>query len=121
MVKLFQILTIIFCLGIFLIPKDNFYAQSAQEKCCKADSKMDCCKKHQSSSKSSHDEKTKSSCNDDCCSFCAVCYSFIETPFFKSTTWELSYYKANKNLQFQYSDPYISDSLKEIWQPPKLA
>jgi hypothetical protein len=32
----------------------------------------------------------------------------------------MSYYKTNKNLQFQYSDPHISDRLKEIWQPPKI-
>ncbi|WP_089754950.1 hypothetical protein [Chryseobacterium soldanellicola] len=118
--KLFQIITIIFCLGIFLIPKDNFYLQSVQEKCCKADSKTDCCNNHKAPTKD-HDNKTKSSCNDDCCSFCAACYTFIETPFSKNIFLEFSYYKANKNLQFQYSDPYISDSLREIWQPPKLA
>lgn len=118
--KLFQILIIIFCLGIFLIPKDNFYAQSAQETCCKANSKMDCCKNHKSPSKNGHNEKTKSSCNDDCCSFCITCFTFIETPLSKSIFFEFSYYKTNKSLQFQYSDPYISDSLKEIWQPPKI-
>ncbi|MDR6085806.1 hypothetical protein QE441_001600 [Chryseobacterium sp. SORGH_AS909] len=45
---------------------------------------------------------------------------FIETPFSVNQKLELSYYKSNKNLQFQYSDPYLSDRLKEIWQPPKL-
>ncbi|MBB4806699.1 hypothetical protein HNP38_001995 [Chryseobacterium defluvii] len=119
--KLFQILTIIFCLGIFLIPKDNFYAQAAQENCCKADSKTDdCCKNHHSSSSDDHQGKTKS-CSDNCCSFCAASYTFIETPFSKSLNPELSYYKANKNLQFRYSAPHISDRLKEIWQPPKIA
>ena len=121
--KLFQILAIIFCLGIFLIPKDSFYAQSMQENCCKSGSDDNgCCKNHNPSSTTSHSGKSKSSsCNDDCCSFCFSCYTFIETPFSKSLHLELSYYKANKNLQFQYSDPYISDRLKEIWQPPKIA
>ncbi len=40
--------------------------------------------------------------------------------FQKNLRLELSYYKANKNPQFQYSDPYLSDRLKEIWQPPKI-
>lgn len=121
--KLLQILTIIFCLGIFLVPKDNFYNLSAKEICCKADSKTgdDCCKNHQSAPSSKHHQEKTKSCNDDCCSSCIACYTFIETPFSKSLNLELSYYKANKNLQFQYSDPHISDRLKEIWQPPKIA
>jgi hypothetical protein len=49
-----------------------------------------------------------------------ACYTFIETPFSKNLRWNYSYYKANKNPQFQYSDPYLSDRLKEIWQPPKI-
>ncbi|WP_346983799.1 hypothetical protein [Chryseobacterium sp. POE27] len=119
--KLVQIITIIFCLGIFLIPKDNFYAQNMQESCCKKSSGSDCCKKqHKENSKENHHKKQKKSCNDDCCSSCATCYSFIETPFSKGFKMDISYYKANKNLQFQYSDPYIFDRLKEIWQPPKI-
>nr|WP_315030399.1 hypothetical protein [uncultured Chryseobacterium sp.] len=117
--KLFQILTIVFCLGIFLIPKDSFYAQSMQQTCCKEDSKKgDCCKNH--SSKNHKEDQKNSSCNDDCCSTCIACFSFIETPFSKNIRLELSYYKANKNPHFQYSDPYLSDRLKEIWQPPKI-
>ncbi|WP_027380479.1 hypothetical protein [Chryseobacterium daeguense] len=119
--KLFQIIAIVFCLGLLLTPKDNFYAQNMQENCCKSSSETSCCDKDHKNTPSKHDGKSKSSsCNDDCCSFCMTCYTFIETPFSKSTNLELSYYKANKNLQFQYSDPYISDRLKEIWQPPKL-
>mgnify|MGYP006955274742 CR=1 FL=1 len=118
--KLVQILTIVFCLGIFLVPKDNFYAQSAMQSCCKTDSEKDCCKDHESSPDKPQKETSQPSCNDDCCSFCIACYTFIETPFSKSLNLELSYYKSNKNLQFQYSDPYISDRLKEIWQPPKI-
>ena len=38
----------------------------------------------------------------------------------KNLRLELSYYKSNKNPQFQYADPYLSDRLKEIWQPPKI-
>ncbi|MCT2563241.1 hypothetical protein [Chryseobacterium herbae] len=120
--KLFHILAVIFCLGIFLVPKDSFYSQSMQDTCCKEKSeKSDCCKNH--TSKDSKDHKnhdTKSSCNDDCCSTCVACYTYIETPFSKNLHFELSYYKANKNPQFHYSPPHLSDRLKEIWQPPKI-
>lgn len=114
-----QIIAIIFCLGIFLIPKDNFYAQISQETCCQSESEMDCCKNDHHKQHSQKKEQ-KSSCNDDCCSSCVACYTFIETPFSKSLQLEYSYYKSNKNLQFEYSDPHISDRLKEIWQPPKI-
>lgn len=120
--KLFQIITLIFCLGMFLIPKDNFYAQKMQETCCKNDSEMSCCKKdHQQHSKENQGKKDKkSSCSDDCCSTCVTCYTYIETPCSRNLQAEISYYQSNKNLQFEYSDPYISDRLKEIWQPPKI-
>lgn len=120
--KLVQIITIVFCLGIFLIPKDNFYAQNMQETCCKESSESSCCKKqHTEHSKENHSNKQKnSSCHDDCCSYCATCYSFIETPFSRSLKLDISYYKSNKNLHFQYSDPYLSGRLREIWQPPKI-
>lgn len=119
--KAVQVLLIIFCLGIFLVPKDNFYAQASQENCCKTDSKTEsCCGNNHEHDKKDHTKSSKSSCTDDCCSSCISCYTFIQTPFSKSLQLELSYYKANKNLHFQYSDPYLSDRLKEIWQPPKI-
>ncbi|RNA60857.1 hypothetical protein D1631_02345 [Chryseobacterium nematophagum] len=118
--KLFQILILTFCLGIFLIPKGQFYVQNMTETCCKNDQKSkNCCKDHSSHNKETNHKKT--SCNENCSTLCITCYTFIESPFSESFFLELSYYKANKNLQFQYSDPHISDRLKEIWQPPKIA
>ncbi|MCU7614342.1 hypothetical protein N0B16_07820 [Chryseobacterium sp. GMJ5] len=116
--KQFQILIIVFCLGIFLIPKDNFYAQASQENCCKSDVKTESCcdKNHQDHDKKDH----KSSCNDDCCSFCMTCHTFVESLSSKNFFPEISYFSADRTVQFQYSDPYISDRLKDIWQPPKL-
>ncbi|WPO82990.1 hypothetical protein SD427_01215 [Chryseobacterium sp. JJR-5R] len=121
--KLFQIIAIVFCLGIFLTPKDNSYAQNFEENCCKENSSADCCKDdHQGGSNNQqHKDRKPSSCNKDtCCSVCVLCYSFIEAPFSKSLQLEISYYKSNKNLMDQYADPYLSDRLKEIWQPPKI-
>ncbi|MGO4708751.1 hypothetical protein AB4Y90_06450 [Chryseobacterium sp. 2TAF14] len=120
--KPIQLLLIIFCLGIFLVPKDNFYAQAAQENCCKTESKTkSCCDKDQSSHHNSKDnKKDHKSCTDGCCSTCAVCFSFIENSFAKNNFWEFSTFKTFTKIQFQYSNPYISNGLKEIWQPPKL-
>lgn len=119
-VKLFQILAILFCLGIFLIPKDNFYVQASQETCCKKESKS-CCKNHNTSSKDKHSKDSKSSCNDDCCTFCVACAPFLEITSSKNLVYlEFLNLSLTKNGQFQYADPYLSDSLKEIWQPPKL-
>lgn len=115
--KYIQVLLIIFCLGIFLIPKDNFYAQAPQN-CCKTDSKADsCCDKDYDS----NDKKDgKSSCSDDCCSFCMTCHTFVENLSAKTVFFNHSPFKTDRKLEFQYSDPHISDSLKDIWQPPKL-
>ncbi|WP_294231167.1 hypothetical protein [Chryseobacterium endophyticum] len=118
--KLFQIISLIFCLGIFLVPKDNFYAQNRQETCCKNDSEMSCCRKdHPQHSKENQGNK-KSSCSDDCCSACVTCYTCMETPYLKNLQAEIPYDHSDKNLSFEYSDPYLSDRLKEIWQPPKI-
>lgn len=118
MVKHIQVLLIIFCLGIFLIPKDNFYAQASMENCCKKDSKANsCCDKDHDN----HDTKDgKSSCNDDCCSSCATCHIVVENFSSKTVFFNHSSFKTDRKLEFQYSDPHISDSLKDIWQPPKL-
>lgn len=110
-------------MGIFLIPKDNFYAQNFQENCCKENSAEDCCIDNQKEGAEHQQHKNQEpfSCNKEtCCSVCVFCYNFIEAPFSRSLQLEISYYKANKNLLDQYADPYISDRLKEIWQPPKI-
>jgi len=119
-VKPFRFLFIILCLGIFLIPKDNFYAQVSQENCCKTESKTkSCCDTEGDHSKES--KKEHQSCNDDCCSFCMTCHTFLENNFSKDNFGEFTSFPTITKIQVQYIDPFISDSLKEIWQPPKLA
>lgn len=88
------------------------------ENCCKKDSKANsCCDKDHDN----HDTKDgKSSCNDDCCSFCATCHIVVENFSSKTVFFNHSSFKTDRKLEFQYSDPHISDSLKDIWQPPKL-
>ena len=50
-----------------------------------------------------------------------TCHTFVENLSAKTIFFDYSIFKTNKSLQFHYSDPYISDRLKDIWQPPKLA
>jgi hypothetical protein len=120
-VKPIQILLIIFCLGIFLIPKDNFYAQASQENCCKKESKtMACCEKKYNEHSSNDSKKDHQSCKDDCCSFCGTSTTFAQTIFTKSNSWDIPVFSTIQKSQFQYADPFISNSLEEIWQPPKL-
>ncbi|WP_238584505.1 hypothetical protein [Chryseobacterium sp. Leaf180] len=120
--KHLQTLLIIFCLGIFLIPKDNFYAQASQESCCKTSSSSSCCEKNSNKDHHSNDSgKSNKSCTDDCCSFCMTCHTFIQNSFAKKSFWNFHFIeKAEKNYA-QYTNPYVSNSLKKIWQPPKLA
>lgn len=119
--KPIQLLLIIFCLGIFLIPKDNFYAQASQENCCKTESKTEsCCEKNHDAHDSKDNKKDHQSCNDDCCSFCMTCHTFVENSFAKNNFWDIPTFSTIQKIQFQYADPFISNSLEEIWQPPKL-
>ena len=118
--KPIQLLLIIFCLGIFLIPKDNFYAQASKENCCKSESKMSCCEKSHDNHNSKDGKSKHKSCNDDCCSSWMTCKTFVENNFAKNNTWGIPSFKTISKIQVQYADPYISNGLKEIWQPPKL-
>lgn len=118
--KQFQAFIIILFLGLFLIPKDNFYAQAAKDNCCQKEQMSKCCKKNHQSSKDNDHNKKHSSCKMGCCNFCISTHTFIKSPLLKEFKLEISFYNTHKNLQYQYSDPHISDCLREIWQPPKL-
>jgi hypothetical protein len=49
-----------------------------------------------------------------------TCNTFVENNFAKNNTWGIPSFKTISKIQVQYADPYISNGLKEIWQPPKL-
>jgi len=49
-----------------------------------------------------------------------TCHTFVENHFAKDNFWQISSFENILKIQVQYSDPYISNGLKEIWQPPKL-
>ncbi|OBW42584.1 hypothetical protein AB670_00994 [Chryseobacterium sp. MOF25P] len=49
-----------------------------------------------------------------------TCNTFVENNLTKNSISEISSFKTISKIQVQYADPYISNGLKEIWQPPKL-
>lgn len=49
-----------------------------------------------------------------------TCHTFVENLSAKTLFFNHSPFKTERKLEFQYSDPHISNSLKDIWQPPKL-
>lgn len=122
MLRKLQLLMVIFCLGIFVFPKQNFNAQVAQSSCCEYQTQTsDCCAKEDASSKScNHDSKNEKDCKDNCntCKTCSSGFVFsvvlnnfdnkLRTPIFQ--------------IENQY--PYDSQSPLTrafiIWQPPKL-
>ena len=116
--KLFQLLIIILCLGLFIIPKQNFYAQQTEMSCCKTDSKKtDCCTHHKTSSdKQNHSKK---SCND-CCKDCSFSANFHYVIHFDELLREDTHTALAQSNRFEYKNPYISFSLHQIWQPPKI-
>ncbi len=110
-----HILTMIFCLGIFLIPKQNFYAQNTEtEKCCTSSSeKSDCCKDQK--------KNPEKGCQENCCSACHTCNTFISFPLAKAEKLNTEFKKDFfKKSSFVYKSPSFSFYLKEIWQPPKI-
>ena len=122
MLRKFQLILMIFCLGIFVFPKQNFNAQLAQSSCCEAQkSDSDCCKKEEKKSDSCHhDSKKEKDCKDNC-STCKTCnsgfvFSVILNNFdnkLKTPVFTLN------NLFYYYSQSPLARTFN-IWQPPKL-
>lgn len=106
----------ILSLGIFILPKQMISAQQTEMSCCKKESKKeDCCKDHhQKSDNKSH------GCDDGCCSSCNTCTTFVFNPVLIEEAIISSNKVVDKTSAFRYQEPFISLSLKEIWQPPKI-
>jgi hypothetical protein len=123
MLRTLKIFFIVLGLGIFILPKQMIYAQSFTE-CCKQNSpKKECCKKEKTSSchsTSSKNKSEKNNCGDDCnkCHSCTVHFVMnYLTPEFNSV---LKPHFSDKKSILDYSNPYYSFSLQNIWQPPKI-
>ena len=115
MKSVFNIFLLIFCLGIFVLPKQEAYAQNFEtEECCQSSSeKSDCC--------NDDDKNSENHCTDNCCSACHTCSSCLSFAIAKVEKYSPEF-KNNffKKSNFIYKSPSFSLYLKEIWQPPKL-
>lgn len=118
MKKHFHIFILFLCLGVFLIPKQSFAMQSTEvEHCCKEDNKKDCCKTKDHQKKTNHDD-----CKDNCCNMChSCCSTVVFSNEMKNNAFKQFFSGHFQKPNFNYSDPYHSSYLKEIWQPPKIA
>ena len=120
MARKLHILVIIFCLGVFIIPKQNVFAQIKAQSCCTTTGLGDCCPSEQKDPKPCHGEDKKS-CGSDCSS-CRTCTS---TSVFSSVTPELLtvtklLVAGRSDMDFCYLSPDFSDPTARIWQPPKI-
>lgn len=121
--KKIGIIAWIFCLGFFLIPKQNVYALAPQiNNCCSTNLETDsgCCQTQDDHHSDEND--SKESCTDNCCHHCATCHS-VPTPVFTKQISEyiiLPFENYSSDHNFDYSTPHFSNHLDEIWQPPKI-
>ena len=118
MAKKIQILMMIFCLGIFIFPKQNFISTSETSDCCKTE--KNCCGK--SEKKSCHSKKNdKKSCEGNC----SNCHSCCSTLVFNLENKNILDFDKNQNFYTKkvenlYLQPHFSSLFVSIWQPPKI-
>jgi hypothetical protein len=120
MAKRIQILLIVFCLGAFIIPKQNFFAQTLQQSCCDKKDTRDCCTPEKEDKQPCH-ENEKNSCGDDCtsCKSCTASTVFTGSTVVEKIT-ETPDFRSPKSAKFSYLAPGFSDPNARIWQPPKI-
>jgi hypothetical protein len=117
--KFFRTIFLVFCLGVFIIPKANMVAPISIENCCEGStSKKNCCKQDGSSE---HKDK-KDHCKDSCCTLCSACFSVLDPTLSKNflSNNDVNFENKTSKKVFSYSDPSFSNRFKEIWQPPKI-
>mgnify|MGYP001160666665 FL=1 len=121
MAKKIQILTLIFCLGIFIFPKQSISVDSEKQDCCKTE--KTCCDKEKSEKKSCHNDKKddKKSCKGNC----SNCHSCCSTLVFNLENKNILDFDKNQNFYTKkvenlYLQPHFSSLFVSIWQPPKI-
>lgn len=122
MAKKFQLILMIFCLGIFVVPKQIFFAENKEMSCCnKENSTKSCCDKEKPSP--CKDSKTKHhSCDGNCsnCVFCSTSIVFLKVEF-ENKIEKFSQNNISNKVENFYLQPSLSDLPKKIWQPPKIS
>jgi len=116
MAKNIHILFMIFCLGVFMFPKQNTLPQKEEMSCCQKEKpSKDCCSKDAN-------QEQEHSCEGDCsqCNGCAISLVlFVPTQVALSLKKEMIFF--SQKVENQYLQPNLSDSYQAIWQPPKIS
>lgn len=108
----------LFCLGIFILPKQIISAQNAEMACDISSMKDDCCK--DKSTQNHHQKDKNDGCGDDCYS-CVTCHTFavFSYPNLKEISENMGKIPVKKE-KFTYVTPDFSEVYSKIWQPPKI-
>ena len=122
MAKKVQLILMIFCLGIFVVPKQIFFAENNEMSCCnKENPTKSCCDKEKSSP--CKDSKNKHhSCDGNCtnCVFCSTSIVFLGVEF-QNLLEKISQKHISNKVENFYLQPSLSQLPKKIWQPPKIS
>ncbi len=122
MAKKVQLILMIFCLGIFVVPKQIFFAENKEMSCCnKENPTKSCCDKEKSSP--CKDSKNKHhSCDGNCtnCVFCSTSIVFLGVEF-QNLLEKISQKHISNKVENFYLQPSLSQLPKKIWQPPKIS
>lgn len=121
MLRSLKIFLMILGLGSFIFPQQMLAVQTPQE-CC-IESSTACTDHSTNEEEGCHSGKTSDSEND-CKSGCDACYACMAQyiPVILSTTFDnpqAVFYYGDKST-FKYSVSYFSNSIQNIWQPPKI-
>ncbi|WP_125201743.1 hypothetical protein [Chryseobacterium sp. SC28] len=122
MLRKLQLLLMIFCLGIFIFPNQNFATAVSENSCCEAQTQSsDCCKKEEKKSNScDHDSKKDKNCKDNCSS-CKICNAgFVFSVILNSLDNALNAPIFEISNPFSYNPRTPLERSFNIWQPPKL-
>ncbi len=121
MAKRLQILLMVFCLGIFIFPKQTISTENTEMSCCKIEkTTKDCCGKSKKSAPCNDSKNKSHSCDGNCnnCSSCSFTVVFIgvNVNVAESNVPQIISNKVEK----LYLQPNFSKLYKAIWQPPKI-
>lgn len=118
MAKKLQILLMIFCLGIFIFPKQAFLMQRTEMNCCqKEQPSKECCSKDAAPKEKKQD---RHSCEGNCakCSGCSVSVVFLSVSM--PSLQEKKSSVITQKVEKAYLQPSLSIPYQSIWQPPKI-
>lgn len=120
MAKNFQILMMIFCLGIFVFPKQNILVANEKADCCKTE--KNCCDKNKTENKDCHsNENDKKSCEGNCANCHSCCTSIVLSLENKNNFEAIIFQNLTSNkVENFYMQPHFSTLFISIWQPPKI-